>query len=83
LGISVHSIRKFGFAVAHNQFYETTEKERRLQPFALVIEKSGKWLVIDAQNPRDGKTLRYKDNYRVKHAKVSDDVAIIRNQSLT
>lgn len=39
MGLSVSSIQKFGFVIAHNQFYETPESERKLEPFALVIDK--------------------------------------------
>lgn len=77
MGISVKNIAKLSFAFAHNQYYQTSDKERKLQPFAIVIDKNGAFKVIDSQNRRDGKIIRFKDNYRLKTQKVSDDIGII------
>ena len=77
MGLAVNNIQKFGFSLAHNQYYETPESERKLEPFALVIDKAGRWFIIDQTNQRDGKTIRYKNNFRNKKQTTSDDTAII------
>lgn len=77
LGMSVSNLPKLGFVMAHNQYYVTSERERVLQPFALVVDRAGKWFIIDQANQRDGKIIRYKDNFRGRSQKASDDTAII------
>lgn len=57
-------MKRLAFSFAHNQYYSTTPFERKFEPFALVIEKSGKWNLIDNTNLRDGKIISYKSNIR-------------------
>lgn len=57
-------MKRLAFSFAHNQYYSTTPFERKFEPFALVIEKSGKWNLIDNTNLRDGKIISYKSNMR-------------------
>ena len=43
----------------------------------MLVEKSGKYTIIDSDNPRFEKLVHYKSNIRVNNAKQSDDIAIV------
>lgn len=58
-GASVNNLRRLMFTFAMNQYYQT---EIKLEPFLLIVDKQGKWNLIDKNNQRDGKKMKYKQN---------------------
>jgi hypothetical protein len=78
MGVSIQEIHKFAFTFTHNQFYRTVAAERKVEIFALLIDRHGKYTLIDHAHPRMGKIVRYKNN-----SNDPDNSIVIQTQRLS
>jgi hypothetical protein len=83
-GFNVSTVRRLGFCVSNNMYYETMPNRRRLFARAVLYSDNGEQLGLYDKHST-GKKLKYAKYFhdiRDRKVKVSDDEAIVLNLDL-